>query len=151
MNKRLSPLTFGFLGFLVMILFYYIILVAVTSDYLHPFLFFKEKWFLLGPLFIGFGVQMYLFQKLRIIVKENSLKMAGTSVGTSATAMAACCAHHLAEIFPLLGLFGAAAFVTKYQDWFLAAGLFMNIIGAVYMFIQLKKHSHMSCCTHVKV
>jgi hypothetical protein len=137
----MSPYLFGTLGLFGMMALYYTLLAVTTFDTLHPFIFFTEKWYFLTPLFLGFGVQMFLFQKLRVVIHENSLKIAGVSAGTSGAAMAACCAHHLAELFPLLGLAGAAAVVTKYQDWFLAAGVVMNLIGVIYMWSKLKQHS----------
>ncbi len=146
MKKLINPYIFGALGLLGMTVFYYGLLAATTGDYLHPFFFFGEKWYFLAPLFLGFGWQMLLFQQLRIVTHENSLKMAGASVGTSGAAMAACCAHHLAEIFPLLGLAGAAAVVTDYQDWFLGLGVAMNTIGVIYMYAKLNQHRNMACC-----
>ncbi len=145
MKTKIKPINAGLLGLFGMMVFYYAILATTTGDLVHPFLFFLKKWYFLAPLFLGFGLQMFFFQKLRIVIHENSLKMAGTAAGTSGAAMAACCAHHLAEIFPLLGLAGAAAAVTDYQDWFLGAGVIMNIIGVVYMWVKLKQHTNMAC------
>ncbi len=146
MKLKIKPINFGLLGLAGMMIFYYVILAATTGDLLHPFFFFIIKWYFLAPLFLGFGLQMFLFQKLRIVVHENSLKMAGAAAGTSGAAMAACCAHHLADVFPLLGLAGAAAAVSDYQDWFLGAGVLMNIIGVIYMWVKLKQHTEMACC-----
>ena len=145
MKEKMAPNIVGVLGMVAMVLFYYLLLFAVTGDSLHPFFFFAEKWYFLAPLFLGFGLQMFLFQKLRIVVHENSLKMAGASAGTSSVAMAACCAHHLADIFPILGIAGAAAFLTDYQDWFLALGVVINLIGVLYMWSKLKEHQEMTC------
>lgn len=137
MMAKMSPRFFGFLGLLSMAVFYYALLAIVTGDPVHPFVFFGEKWYFLGPLFLGFGMQMYLFQKVRLVLHTLSLPMAGASAGTSGVAMAACCVHHLADILPILGFMGAAAVITQYQDWFLALGVVVNIAGAVYMLIQL--------------
>ena len=146
MFKTTSPYIFGIVGGIVMTFIYYVLLALTTADPLHPFYFFADKWYLLSPLFLGFGYQMYLFQKLRVIAHENSLKMAGATAGTNGVAMAACCAHHLAEIFPLLGLVGAASVVTEYQDWFIGLGVLMNFIGIIYMWRKLKEHEKMACC-----
>ena len=146
MNNKINPYIFGLLGLLGMGIFYYGLLALTTGDTLHPFIFFKDKWYLLGPLFIGFAIQMFLFQKLRIVVEKNSLAMAGASAGTSGVAMIACCAHHLAEIFPLLGFAGLATILTDYQDWFLLLSVLINIAGIIYMVLKLKKHTNMVCC-----
>jgi len=145
MKPKLTPTIVGLLGLLGMIAFYYILLLATTRDPLHPFFFFLGKWYFLAPLFLGFGFEMFLFQKLRIVDHENSLKMAGASAGTSGVAMVACCAHHLADVFPLIGLAGAAAVLTEYQDLFLGFGVVMNIVGIVYMWLKLKKHTKLVC------
>jgi len=146
MKIKIKPINFGLLGLVGMMAFYYIILAATTGDLLHPFFFFIEKWYFLAPLFLGFGLQMFLFQKLRIVVHENSLKMAGAAAGTSGLAMVACCAHHLADVFPLLGLAAAATVVSDYQVLFLGAGVTINIIGVIYMWVKLKQHTKMACC-----
>lgn len=146
MRAKWNPYLVGIIGFGSMILFYYVLLTLTTGDPMHPFIFFSDKWYFLAPLFLGFGFQMYLFQRLRIVVHENSLKMAGTSAGVSGVAMVACCAHHLAEIFPLVGFMGIATVLTKYQDLFLAFGVSINIAGIAYMWLKLKQHTDMACC-----
>jgi len=138
MKFKVNPLIVGLVGLLAMAVFYHAILAGVTGDITHPAKFFAEKWYLFLPLFGGFAIQMYLFQKMRILMHEMDAGIAGTSAGMSGLAMAACCAHHLAELFPVLGFFGAAAFLTQYQDWFLALGIAINFGGAVYMLNKLK-------------
>ncbi len=43
--------------------------------------------------------------------------------------MAACCAHHLADVLPLLGLSGVAIFLVRYQLFFIIAGVLSNVVG----------------------
>ncbi len=88
---------------------------------------------------------MYLFQKLRFIVHENKLAMAGASASAGGVAMVACCAHHLADLFPVLGFMGIATTMSKYQDLFLAIGAVVNIFGIWYMWLRVKKQKNMSC------
>lgn len=45
--------------------------------------------------------------------------------------MAACCAHHVSDVLPILGLTAAATFLAKYQTAFMLAGLGANLIGIV--------------------
>lgn len=135
---KLNPYVVGIIGLLLMIAFYYAFLWLTTKDPFHPFYFFVDKWYFLAPLFIGFGVQMYLFQKLRYIIAENNVRMAVASAGTSGLAMAACCAHHLADFLPIFGFAGIAVAMTKYQDWFLGAGVLINFIGVIYMWSRIK-------------
>jgi hypothetical protein len=54
--------------------------------------------------------------------------------------MVACCAHHLADVLPLIGFAGAALFLADYQTLFLLLGLLSNIVGIVYMLGTLHRH-----------
>ena len=154
MKTKMNPVIFGALGLFGMVVFYYVLLAGVTRDAVHPVFFFAQKWYFLAPLFLGFGIQMFLFQKLRIVLHTLSIAAAGASAGTSGAAMVACCAHHLADILPILGFMGAAAFMTDYVNWFLMFGVIMNIGGAVYMWMKLNNANHRAnsssnlCCSH---
>jgi hypothetical protein len=61
----------------------------------------------------------------------------GASGGTSATAMVACCIHHVTDVLPILGLSAAASFLTRYQRPFMLVGLIMNLIGIGVMLFVL--------------
>jgi len=147
MKARLHPYIFGALGFVGMIVFYGVLLWFTTGDPSHPLWLFTQKWYLLSPIFLGFGVQMMLFQRLRIIIQKNQLAMAGASASMNGIAMVACCAHHLAEIFPLIGFAGAAVFLVKYQNAFLAISAVINLIGIWYMWSRIHKQKNMHCAT----
>ena len=56
---------------------------------------------------------------------------ATTGAGTSASAvgMVACCAHHLADLVPLLGATGVAAFLFDWRVSFMLAGIGVNAIA----------------------
>jgi hypothetical protein len=54
--------------------------------------------------------------------------------------MVACCAHHLTDVLPLIGLAGAAVFLTAYQSIFLLLGLLSNVVGIVYLLGVLRRH-----------
>jgi uncharacterized protein (DUF302 family) len=43
--------------------------------------------------------------------------------------MVACCAHHVADVLPLIGLSGAAVFLAQYKIPFMSLGLAMNAVG----------------------
>jgi hypothetical protein len=63
--------------------------------------------------------------------------MMGASGSTSATAMLACCLHHVTDVLPILGLSAAATFLTRYQRPFMLLGLGMNVIGIIVMLFVL--------------
>jgi hypothetical protein len=148
MKPKMPPYIFGVLGMVSMVVFYAGILIATTGDALHLVLFFLDKWYFLGIIFAGFGFQMFLFQKLRLMILKHTLKMAGTSAGANGIAMAACCAHHAADLLPFVGFAGA---VTAYQDWFLAAVALINVLGIWYMWSRIQKQKEAHCQTEPAV
>ncbi len=54
--------------------------------------------------------------------------------------MVACCAHHLTDVLPMLGLSSAALFLGTYKTWFLAFGLVSNLAGIAFLLRQLHRH-----------
>ncbi len=65
--------------------------------------------------------------------------MTGASGGMSTAAMVACCAHHVADVLPILGLTAAAAFLAEYRTAFMVVGLGMTIFGIIVMLTILFK------------
>lgn len=123
------------LGLVGLSTFYYLLLFAITGDPGHPF----SQFTLLQPwmsfLILGFGVQFGLFWLLRkgyhfsMHEKHDAQLATGTSTGVSAVAMVACCAHHIVDLLPILGLSAAALFLSDYQEQFLIFGVVANVIG----------------------
>jgi hypothetical protein len=61
--------------------------------------------------------------------------------------MVACCAHHLTDVLPLLGLSAAAAFLAEYRIPFMLAGLATNLIGiGVISFLILRQRRCLAEC-----
>jgi hypothetical protein len=54
--------------------------------------------------------------------------------------MAACCAHHITDVLPILGLTAASAFLAEYRTAFMLVGLGTTLAGiAVMLFIIFKE------------
>ncbi|MDP3900592.1 MAG: hypothetical protein Q8Q23_05965 [bacterium] len=103
---------------------------------------FSFYWYLILGIIIGFGVQIGLWVYLKKISRiKGSGALPGASGAASGTAMLACCAHHVADVLPILGLSGAAIILAQYQKPFLALGLAINLLGIAYMVFLLKKHA----------
>lgn len=127
------------LGILGLSAFYYLLLFAITGDPSHPL----SQFILLQPwmslLITGFGVQFGLFWLLRkgyhfsLNEKHDVQITTGTSTAVSGMAMVACCAHHLVDLLPILGLSAAALFVPEYQEQLLIFGVVANVIGIAMM------------------
>jgi len=102
----------------------------------------RDRWYVL-PIIIGFGIQaaLYTILRFRLFIPITSTghagSMMGASGGTSATAMVACCIHHVTDVLPILGLSAAASFLTRYQRPFMLFGLAMNLIGIGLMLFVL--------------
>src|SRR3990170_7197757 len=86
-----------------------------------------------GLISAGFGTQVALFVELRTVDRRHRASAAVTAVGTgtSAAAMLACCAHHLVDVLPILGLSAAAVFLNAYKTPLFLVGIGMNLTGLV--------------------
>ncbi len=94
---------------------------------------FASLWYWMLPLIAGFGIQIGLFFYVKDKMHKTASAHAAASTGISATAMVACCAHHIADIAPFLGITALGLFLSKYQSVFLLAGILSNILGILYM------------------
>jgi len=86
-----------------------------------------------GPIALGFGTQIALFVELRAVDRRHraSAAVMAAGTGTSAAAMLACCAHHLVDLLPLVGLSAAAVFLNAYKTPLFLVGIAMNVVGIV--------------------
>jgi len=102
----------------------------------------RDRWYVL-PIILGFGIQATLYSILRfrlfipVTTTGHGGTLMGTSGTTSATAMVACCLHHVTDVLPVLGLSAATSFLTRYQRPFMLLGLGMNILGILIMLVVL--------------
>ncbi len=92
----------------------------------------EDRWFV-SAIVAGFGTQLGLFTYLRGLHARAPVGGVAASTGTSGVAMLACCAHHVTEILPILGLSGAAVFLNAYKAELLWLGITMNLAGVVYL------------------
>jgi cation transport ATPase len=125
---------------------FYLGLLTLTSDWYNARLEFKEYGIWILTLAAGLGLQVILFSLLRAWHQGASMKAAKCSLaassGMSTTAMAACCAHYLAIILPVLGLpflSAAAAGLAQYQTYFFMAGVLSNLFGIGLMLRMMNR------------
>lgn len=95
----------------------------------------------IGLVALGFGTQVGLYIHLRVVIHAAKVASAtvvtGAGTGTSTLGMLACCAHHLTDVAPLVGLAGASGlsgaigFLTAWKYAFISLGLVMNAIGII--------------------
>lgn len=94
-----------------------------------------------GLIAAGFGIQIALFAELWTIDGRHRSGAAVTAAGTgtSTAAMLACCAHHLVDLVPVLGLSAFAVFLNAYRTPLLLLGIGMNLVGIVVIARQLRR------------
>jgi len=121
----------------------YLSIVSVAESPQHAIDLFWEDRLIVIPIIMGFGVQMALYVILKkrlfvpIVHTGPSGKLAGASGTTSTIAMVACCAHHVTDVLPVLGLTAASAFLAEYRIAFMVIGLGMTLFGIGFMLVIL--------------
>ncbi len=140
----------GIIAAVSLILFYFVIMTVSSASLSETVSQFKQLWYWMIALSFGFGVQVSLFTRLKSIIKHSPVTdqagaVTAASTGTSSVSMIACCAHHLSEVLPIIGLSGFAIFLTRYQIPIIIFGISMNLLGILYMLKTIAKIK-----THVK-
>jgi copper chaperone CopZ len=116
----------------------YLGLVTIAQDWKHATgLLWGDRW-LVAAIAAGFGTQIGLYVHLRRLNdlhhKLGQCKaLAATGTGTSSLGMVACCAHHLTDVLPILGLSAAATLLNQYRIPFMLVGLGANLVGILVM------------------
>lgn len=115
----------------------YLGIVSLANSPAHAVdLLWGDRYFV-GAIAGGFGVQAGLVLYIRLLLRAQARAagagsaLAATGMGTSTAAMIACCAHHMTDALPVLGLSGAAIFLDDYRTPIMFAGLAFNLAGIV--------------------
>lgn len=153
-QRILWPLGAGLAGAIFLTVVYFAIVTWAESPQHALDLFWQERW-IVFPLILGFGVQvaLYTILKKRLFVPSGLSALAGmgpsgalTGAGgaTSTAAMVACCAHHVSDVLPIVGLTAAATFLAEYQTQFMLVGLGTTLVGIAVMAIILVRERRKS-------
>ena len=137
-----KPLFFGLLGSLGLIAFYFFVMTLLSSPREATLQFYYlSPWII--SISVGFGIQVVLYTKLRMIIKNANpgvgkgiIFASGT---TSSVSMIACCAHHLVDVLPLIGFSALSIFLVRYQVPLLSMSLLINLLGITVMLRNLRK------------
>ncbi|MBI2100980.1 hypothetical protein HYT53_00020 [Candidatus Woesearchaeota archaeon] len=121
------------LGASGLLLAFYLIVASLLGGVSFALDNFVKLWYWMIPLVVGFGVQIGMFFYVKSEMHKKATGTAAASTGASATSMVACCAHHIADIAPFLGITALGLFLTKYQSTFLLIGISSNVLGITYM------------------
>lgn len=90
----------------------------------------------------GFGTQVGLFTYLRLLQRamaRDAVALAGAGTATSSVSMVACCAHHVADVLPILGLSGLAVFLVEFRTPLMLLGIATNLVGIAVMLRELRR------------
>lgn len=140
--KGLSKsILFGLIGSVSLLALYFAVMLLARSSVSEALLQLKTVIIWVIPLVLTFGMQVGLYVYIKDCAKKHAISGTQTTVSTatSGTAMLACCAHHLTDILPILGLSILSTFLAKYQVWFLGIGIASNIVGIAILIKQLYK------------
>lgn len=129
-------------GGAALLIIIYLGLITLAQDLTHALAQTAELWYWVLALAGGFGIQAGLFSFIRHGIRQRraATGSVAASGGVSAGSMAACCAHHLSDVLPLLGLSGLALFLVRYQMFFIVAGVLSNVVGITIMLETIQRH-----------
>lgn len=142
MSRRVAlSIALGMLGALALVgLYLGIVTWAQGSEHALELLW-GDRLFV-GLIGAGFGTQVGLFTYVRLLQRalaRESVALAGAGTATSSISMIACCAHHVAEVLPILGLSGLAVFLVEARTPLMLLGLATNAIGIAVMLRELRR------------
>ena len=131
----------GFLAGVALLTVYFLVMGFASGswDYTASQLVSLRYW--IGVLVLGFSIQVGLFSYLKNCHKETKLGQGAVvaGAGTSSLSMLACCAHHITDVLPFIGLSVLSLALARYQVWFLVLGIASNLVGIFLMARQLSK------------
>jgi hypothetical protein len=109
---------------------FYVTVLAASGGWAHLADQAQSDWWLLAPIAVAFGAQVALTVELRHRHGAHHLTATtGAGTGASTVGMVACCAHHLADLVPLLGAAGVAGFLFDWRIPLMAGGFAINLVA----------------------
>lgn len=110
---------------------FYLLVAALAQDWDHALSLALADAPFVGAIALGFGVQVALFVHLRRLQPHSSAKPLAATGGASTASMLACCAHHLIDLAPALGVAGMATLLGTYRVPLLWLAVGINAFGIV--------------------
>ena len=129
----------GFLAGAILLSSYFLVMGFASDSWSYTVGQLVSLRYWIGALVLGFSIQIGLFSYFRNCHKTTKLANGSTVAGatTSSVAMLACCAHHVTDVLPLIGLSVFSLMLVKYQVWFLSLGILSNLAGISLMMRQI--------------
>jgi hypothetical protein len=120
----------------------YVVVLALANSLDHAVAEFIRLWPWMTGLVASFGAQAGLLAYSAAAARGTRASHGTVAASGSAStlSMVACCAHHLTDVLPIMGLAGVALFLTNYQSLFLLLGVLSNLCGLTYMLGHIRRH-----------
>lgn len=144
--KKRNALLYGLAGSAGLLLLFFGVL-SIANSPMHAVTQFFSGWYWILALTLGFGTQvgLYVWMQNQFLGSTGVVGKEIAATGTvSGTSMAACCAHHLSDVLPLLGIGALSLFLNRFQLSFIVVGVFSNLLGIIYMLKTAQKHGVLS-------
>lgn len=139
MRRAVFAALFGIAGALALVGLY-LGIVTWAQGAEHAFELLWDDRFFVGAIALGFGAQVGMFSYVRMLqhaIARGSVALTGAGTATSSVSMVACCAHHVADVLPVLGLSGAAALLVELRTPLMLIGIATNLVGIAVMTREL--------------
>lgn len=120
----------GALGALGLFAFYLTLMRLFTGSWEAGLAQFRQLQWYMFALITSFGVNIAVIQFLKC--RHTKPGFTKTSTTGSTAAMVLCCAHHVTDVLPVIGLSGAIVFLSTYQKVFLVIGILSNCAFTAY-------------------
>jgi len=141
--RKNRPIIVGVSGSIGLLIIYFGILAWVNS-FSHALEQFSQMWYWILILVTGFGIQLGLYSYVRFNIRKKATGATAeiaAAGGISTGSMIACCAHHITDVLPIIGLSAAAVFLARYQLPFILLGIFSNLVGITMMLHIIQKQA----------
>lgn len=133
----------GLIGSITLLTFYFITMRLLAGTWDAAWSQFEKLWYYMIPLSAGLGVQVGFYTMLRTKVKNaGSQRVMMVNTTTSTVGMIACCAHHITDVLPILGLSAISLFLVKFQAPILFLGIVFNLFGIIHLIDKLRNYSN---------
>ena len=128
----------GLLGAGALVAFYVVVLAAAAGwEHLRNQA--RQDWWLLAPIVAGFAASVALTVELRRLHRAHGLGSATSAgAGASTVGMVACCAHHLADLLPVVGATGTAAALLDWRVPLMLGGIGVNAVAVAVAWRRLR-------------
>lgn len=150
--RILRALLVGVLGAVALVGFYITVVWLGSRSWAHAVQLLLTDRYYVVAVALGFGTQIGLYAYVRGLLRasvglRSSTAVAAAGTGTSTTSMIACCLHHVADVLPVVGLSGAAVFLSDYKVPLIIVGLVTNGIGIGLMGRIIRHHRRAAAAT----